>query len=143
MLSNLDDYQTVFDLEIKTAPDFFFINRPMVNIDICLPTIAFFHFDYAKLSSVTWRLLLCSQTSSARLKTKEFELTELKRRSNDQSVPCLFNALSFFLPVGLAISQVGNRANDPFLLVTETRDLSIALGISISTAAFFRPVGAF
>ena len=52
MLSNLDDYQTLFDVEIKKAPDFF-INRPMVNIDICLPTIAFFHFDYAKLSSVT------------------------------------------------------------------------------------------
>ena len=39
---------------------------------------------------------------------------------------------------------MGNRANDSFLLVTETRDLRITLGISISAAAFFyTPLGCF
>ena len=51
---------------------------------------------------------------------------------------CLAHLIySAFLPVGLAISQVGNKAIDAFLLVAETRDLGIALGISISAAAFF------
>ena len=39
---------------------------------------------------------------------------------------------------------MGNRANDPFLLVAETLDLRITLGISISAAAFFfNPLGRF
>ena len=69
--------------------------------------------------------MLCLRAGSAILKTKEFEMTDLKRRSNDQSLPRLFNAISF-LPVGIVISQVANRANNPFLLVTETRDPEIA-----------------
>ncbi|MCH1413081.1 MAG: hypothetical protein L7U86_06760 [Rhodobacteraceae bacterium] len=52
-------------------------------------------------------------------------MTDLKRRSNDQSLPRLFNAISF-LTVGIVISQVANRANNAFRLVTETRDPEIA-----------------
>ena len=66
-------------------------------------------------------------------------MTHLKRQSNDQSLPRLFNAISF-LPVGITISQVANRANNAFLLVAETRDPEIALSVPISPTAFLQPV---
>jgi hypothetical protein len=52
MLSNLEDYQTLFDVEIKKAPDFF--HQQANAKHWYLPSNnRLFHFDYAKLAAAT------------------------------------------------------------------------------------------